>query len=405
MPRTHFKTAFSNCGRGILQFSLEDRVSTFSTMKMAGLFLFALALLGICQNCAQGFRRTTVNPAPYSLAALAPIPQSCSFRDQDWMSMKGADVNLDEVTQDFLRDLRSHRATLIRLSFRHTPLIKKDGKNQINNEALQRLQEVVGWAKSLGMHVIIDPHTFPGFKRDTTTLPKDVFWTDKADQDLMVSAWGVVAKLMSSQFPTVIGYDILNEPSPPGTLAEAAAQWNALANRAIAEIRHYDHCTYAVVESPRLRISYKLSIPSIKTLSYLDVTDPSERIVISPHFYLPHEFAGQNIRGRPYGVKYPGTIADLMWDKQQIQDQLEDARDIQKAKHYLIFVGEFDTDVYAGDLGGDKYIEDVSSLFNQYGWSWCIEIYGAGPYDIRNDTDPAGNVTGQRRWKAFLRAL
>lgn len=85
-----------------------------------------------------------------------------------------------------------------------------------NNEGFEILDRVVGWARQAGIYVILDMHCAPGGQTGTNI---DDSWgypwlyESPADQQLTVEVWKRIAEHYRDN-PTILGYDLLNEPIP-----------------------------------------------------------------------------------------------------------------------------------------------------------------------------------------------
>ena len=90
-------------------------------------------------------------------------------------------------------------------------------------EGFKLVDQLVQWAQKDGIYVILDMHCAPGGQTGSNI---DDSWgypwlyTSQEAQDEAVSVWKRIAAHYSKN-PTVLGYDLLNEPLPQ--LAEAAA--------------------------------------------------------------------------------------------------------------------------------------------------------------------------------------
>jgi hypothetical protein len=112
-----------------------------------------------------------------------------------------------------------------------------------NEEGFQRLDRVVGWAKKYGLYVILDMHCAPGGQTGSNI---DDSWgypwlfESPEDQELTIRIWKQIAKHYRDN-PTVLGYDLLNEPIPHfPQLRKYNPALEPLYKRITAEIRQVD---------------------------------------------------------------------------------------------------------------------------------------------------------------------
>lgn len=79
------------------------------------------------------------------------------------------------------------------------------------------IDRLVGWAKAAGLRVILDLHAAPGGQVGASHDGGSGFpllFYSRADQDLTAGFWRTLAQRYRDE-PTVLGYDLLNEPIAP----------------------------------------------------------------------------------------------------------------------------------------------------------------------------------------------
>lgn len=112
-----------------------------------------------------------------------------------------------------------------------------------SNQGFQLLDPVIDWCRQASLWVILDLHCAPGGQ---TGANIDDSWgypwlyESPAEQERTVAVWRRIAEHYSSE-PTVLGYDLLNEPYPkfPGT-GDYNARLVAIYKQIIAGIRQVD---------------------------------------------------------------------------------------------------------------------------------------------------------------------
>ena len=70
------------------------------------------------------------------------------------------------------------------------------------------------------------------------------------------------------------------------------------------------------------------------------------------------------------GVRYPGTVNGLYWDKKQIRKELQTVLDFQHKYKVPILVGEFSVIRWAPKADAVQYLSDLIDIFEEYQWSW-----------------------------------
>jgi hypothetical protein len=198
-----------------------------------------------------------------------------------------------------------------------------------------------------------------------------------------VETWRRLAREFKGR-PEIIGYDLLNEPS---ILADAPAgspgDWNFLVKRLIKVIRSEDPDTPIVIEPPVVMRAGRRVHDRISGLAYLSLDWGDARVVYSPHVYEPHDYTHQGLKNRPFGLTYPGygtkergpggTWRDVTWSRAELERVLAPAADFARDHRAVIFIGEFSANRLAP--GGDRYVRDLLSLFEQYGFSWAYHSF------------------------------
>ncbi len=113
------------------------------------------------------------------------------------------------------------------------------------DEGFELLDNLVTWCKKYDLYVIIDMHGAPGGQTGTNIddSPNDqpeLFMNPK-NQDLLVDLWVKIATIYKDE-PTVIAYDLLNEPLPnrTGAMEKYKDELEPLYKRITAAIREVD---------------------------------------------------------------------------------------------------------------------------------------------------------------------
>ncbi|WP_263351461.1 glycoside hydrolase family 5 protein [Acidicapsa acidisoli] len=112
-----------------------------------------------------------------------------------------------------------------------------------NEEGFALVDRVVGWAKEDGLYVILDMHCAPGGQ---TGANIDDSWgypwlyEDEASQQHAMDIWKRVAEHYRSN-PTVLGYDLLNEPIPTfPNLKQYNSKLEPVYKKLVAAVRSVD---------------------------------------------------------------------------------------------------------------------------------------------------------------------
>ncbi len=152
---------------------------------------------------------------------------------QFWRSYRDA-----YITEDDIRFLRDTGVNSIRIPFHYKFFTPG------NDEGFALMDRVVGWARKYGIYVILDMHCAPGGQTGTNI---DDSWgypwlyESAADQELTIRIWRRIAEHYRNN-PTVLGYDLLNEPIPhfPEWKKKLNPALEPLYKRIVAAIRQVD---------------------------------------------------------------------------------------------------------------------------------------------------------------------
>jgi aryl-phospho-beta-D-glucosidase BglC (GH1 family) len=141
------------------------------------------------------------------------------------------------VTEEDIKFLRDTGSNSIRIPFHYKLFLAG------NEEGLARLDKVIGWAHKYGLYVILDMHCAPGGQTGTNI---DDSWgypwlyESAEDQQLTIDIWKRIAAHYHDN-PTVLGYDLLNEPIPHfPQLHKYNAALEPLYKRITAAVRQVD---------------------------------------------------------------------------------------------------------------------------------------------------------------------
>ena len=197
------------------------------------------------------------------------------------------------------------------------------------------------------------------------------------DNPAVVSkVWRGIAERLLPYRDVIYGYDLYNEPLDWAQMPNAPRQWRDIAKNAIKAIREVDKETWIIYQTGPGGLCWGFA--GMKPL-------PDSRIIYSVHFYSPHEFTHQGIYNikdtdlaevkAKTGIKYPGVVNGLLWNKEQIKKDLEAARQFQLKYHVPIIVGEFSVVRWAPGPDAVQYLTDLIDIFEEYQWSWIYHSF------------------------------
>jgi hypothetical protein len=112
-----------------------------------------------------------------------------------------------------------------------------------DQEGFKLLDRLIGWSRAKGLYVILDLHAAPGGQTganidDSAGYPW--LYASPREQERLIAIWRALAMHYRDE-PSVLGYDLLNEPIPPfAKLASLIPSLEPLYKKLSAEIRKVD---------------------------------------------------------------------------------------------------------------------------------------------------------------------
>lgn len=294
-----------------------------------------------------------------------------------WGPYRGMTTQLDISEQD-VADFAKLGGNLLRVGFAKQPLMRPNPPYDFDEGAFAKLDSILSWCKRYGVKVVIDPHTTPGTERRTTILPNDVLWRDMQYHELLERLWERIAKQYRNRNDVIAGYDLLNEPAAKVLpFPSGPSDYNSLVRKLAETIRKHDATTPIIIEPPVGKTGFGNRINRLEGLTYLTPLQ-IPNIIYSPHMYEPGAFTHQGVDGRKLNLQYPGQIGMQYWNKEKLRQILTPALEWQRSNHATIYIGEFSASNYSGD-SGNRYLQDLIELFEEYGWSWTYHAWRQAP--------------------------
>ena len=312
----------------------------------------------------EAFSRTEVYPS---------IPLPANFRAEytrrvaEMPPLRGV-MGPDNYHPEDLEVLRSWGANLIRWQLKRNwgkSNTERDLKEYMGwfRRKLAELDRVLEHCRKLGIRVIIDLHTPPGGRNSENEM---AMFYEPVYAEAFLKMWEEMAARYHKA-PALWGYDLINEPcqSNPARIDYLTLQYEAA-----RRIRAIDPETPIIVESNNWAIPY--------TFGYLSPL-PLPNIIYQAHMYEPGAYTHQGVgntwgvRGSEKYVNWPGTIKGIHWNRETLRERLRPVRDFQQKYGARIYIGEFSAARWAP--GAARYLEDVISIFEEYGWDWSYHSF------------------------------
>ena len=222
-------------------------------------------------------------------------------------------------------------------------------------EKIAELEKVMPFLEKYNLKVVVDLHRGPGRMNHVNS---NLGLWDVDQQETILQLWREIAGRLRGR-KCIYGYDLVNEPvDKVYDVRSEALDWNRFAERLAREIRRIDPDTPIIVQPTTMQFSgfRPLNLPNI---------------IYSPHIYEPGEYTHQGIRNRAMVGPYPDDAKG--WNKEFLRTLCEPIRAFQKQYNVPIYVGEFGVIRWAP--GGERWLDDWISLFEEYGWDWTFHAY------------------------------
>ena len=175
------------------------------------------------------------------------------------------------VTREDIEFIRAAGFNSIRIPLHYKFFLSDDAPG------FRYLDRVVSWARENGLWVILDLHCAPGGQTGTNiddSLGYPWLFGSVRNQDLAVAIWARIAAHYQKN-PTVLGYDLLNEPVPPfAQIASYKDRIVPLYRRIIRAIRRVDTHHILILEGADWAGNFDIFSPPV-----------ADNVVYSFHIY------------------------------------------------------------------------------------------------------------------------
>lgn len=118
------------------------------------------------------------------------------------------------ITEDDIKFIKRSGFNSVRVPFNYRLFVAEGEPRRLEGVGYELLDRVVGWCKREGLYVILDMHAAPGGQTgdnidDGWGYP--FLFENAESQELAINVWRKIAARYKNE-PTVLGYDLLNEP-------------------------------------------------------------------------------------------------------------------------------------------------------------------------------------------------
>jgi endoglucanase len=258
------------------------------------------------------------------------------------------------VTQEDIRFIKQSGFNSVRVPFNYRLFVSDSASTKLEGEGYRRLDDVVGWCRKENLYVILDMHAAPGGQTgdnidDSWGYP---FLFESAEsQDLIVNIWRKIAARYRNE-PTVIGFDLLNEP-----------------------IAHYFD---AANLNPKLEPLYRKIVAGIREVN-------RNQLIFLGGAQWDTNF---KVFGPPFDTKLVYTFHKYWMEvnKGAIQE-------------YLDFRDKYNVPVWMGESGEntDEWISSFRKLLEANNIGWCF-----WPYKRMEATSCVASINAPAHWDTII---
>ncbi|MBN1409811.1 MAG: cellulase family glycosylhydrolase [Spirochaetales bacterium] len=221
------------------------------------------------------------------------------------------------------------------------------------------LEKTLEACRKYGIKLVIDLHSPPGGRYEDNNM---AMFYEKKYNDHFIRTWEKLAGKFKGH-PALWAYDLVNEPVQNRLSPKGMDFW-ATQERTARAVRKIDPETAIIIEADEWD-----SPLSFGNLFPVDVPN----VIYEAHMYVPGEFTHQGVYNRKTGIRYPGKINNIFYNKETLTKVLQPVRDFQLAYHVHIYIGEFSAIRWAP--GAAAYLRDCIEIFEVYDWDWSYHAF------------------------------
>ncbi len=242
-------------------------------------------------------------------------------------------------------------------------LRQMDAQGVLNPAWFETLDGLVAEATRQKLNVILDMHDYERCYQDVALCRRQV-----------VKFWLQVAEHYKAA-PDLVMFELLNEPN-----REMNDHWNDVLAEILATIRK-SNPTRNVLIGPAFW-------NNISWLEKLKLPAADRHIIISVHYYEPHEFTHQ---GATWGDEAWRKLSGIRWgtpaDYAKIEKDFDVAQAFAKKEGRPVFLGEFGAYDKAPQEDRVKYTAAVARAAEKRGWAFGYWQFDSNfiVYDIDKD--------------------
>jgi hypothetical protein len=297
-----------------------------------------------------------------SLLFLFPFSSSAASMPPSWPWHGVSMDNLSSIPSDLLRYKQEVGLNVVRLQLKIAQYAKKRNVSEkvAWEESMGWLNHMLDRCEQLNIMVIVNVSSFIFNHNIRYNMHSIDFWKGKYTEQHILKSVNRIVLMLRSRGKELVAYDFISEPAIVDKGKSIAPEiWGTLIN-SIAQIVHKnDPERWLIISTPPWGM-----VTGYKSFQPL----PYPNIIYGAHIYSPHRYTHQGVSDKDASYKYPGWVHGRFWDKDKLINSVSLLVKFQKQYNIPVLIGEFSTVRWA--KGGEQYIKDLVSIFDELGWSW-----------------------------------
>ncbi|MDT7543107.1 MAG: endoglucanase [Acidobacteriota bacterium] len=258
------------------------------------------------------------------------------------------------ITEDDIRFIKQSGLNTVRVPFSYRLFVTEGQPRRLEGVGYELLDRIIGWCKKEGLYVVLDMHAAPGGQTgdnidDSWGYP--FLFESPESQELTVNIWRKIAARYRDE-PTVLGYDLLNEPIPH-----------------FFDTGHFN---------PKLEPLYRKIVAGIRSVD-------KNHIIFLGGAQWDTNF---KVFGPPFDDKLAYTFHKYWMDVKQ-----------DAVQEYVDFGNKYNVPVWMGESGEntDEWIASFRTLLERNGIGWCF-----WPYKKMDATSCVASIKKPAEWDAII---
>jgi endoglucanase len=258
------------------------------------------------------------------------------------------------ITGEDIKFIKQAGFNSVRVPFNYRLFVTEGEPQRLDGVGYELLDRVVGWCHREGLYVVLDMHAAPGGQTgdnidDSWGYP--FIFESPESQDLTVRIWQKIAGRYKDE-PTVLGYDLLNEPIP--------------------------HFFDKSALNPKLEPLYRKIVTGIRSVD-------KNHIIFLGGAQWDTNFA---VFGPPFDPKTAYTFHKYWMNVKQ-----------EAVQEYVDYGSRYNVPIWMGESGEntDEWITLFRTLLERDGIGWCF-----WPYKKMDSTRGVTSIKPPADWDAII---